>query len=270
MSSRPKDDGEDISLFPFLSVLACVIGTLTMIIAAVAVSALDNDAVDAALEYQQKETELKTQHEDLLQLKDKLETEKSQLQESQSEEQKRIDDAKKRLAQLLAQLEKTEAELETISVDGPKVDVAAQTEQVEQMEQELKQRREKLAQMEKEIEDRNLPPKESEVSILPGGSGLGFNPYFVECDNGRVVIHEGQERIPVRTAELNTNPKFAKLLEDVKKDNKGTLVFLIRDDGLSTYHQARNFANSESVKNGKLPVIGDGRIDLSYFQRKAS
>ena len=117
--------------------------------------------------------------------------------------------------------------------------------------------------------ERKSPPEEAEVSIVPGGSGVGFTPTFVECDEGRIVIHDGGKTTPVRTAELNTNPDFAKVLEEVKSDEKGTLVFLIRDDGLSTYHTARNFANTKGVRNGKLPVIGDGRIDLSYFKKQA-
>lgn len=265
MSSRPRDDGEDISLFPFLSVLACVIGTLTMIIAAIAVQALDNDTVEAALEYQSKQAELDERHQELQQLRNQL----KQRQSEQSEEYQRVEELKKRLAALLAQLEETQGKLQTISIEGPKVDVAAQTEEVAQMEAELQSRREEIAQLEAQIAERNLPPEESQVSILPGGSGVGFAPWFVECDDGRIVIHDGDKTTPVRTAELNTNPDFAKVLEEVKAHDNGTLVFLIRDDGLGTYHAARNFANSKGVRNGKLPVIGDGRIDLSYFKKQA-
>ncbi|MEW4455055.1 hypothetical protein AB1L30_20475 [Bremerella sp. JC817] len=269
MAKRNKDTGEDISLFPFLSVLACVIGTLTMIIAAIAVQSLDNDAVDQAIEYQKKEEQLATDTAELEKLRNELKKKEAELKREQSSEQKKLEDAKKRLAELLAKLEKTESQLQNISIEGPKVNVAAQTEEISKMEDELKSRREKIAQLQKQIDERKLPPKESEVSILPGGSGVGFKPSFIECDDGRIVIHEDGKTIPVRTAELNTNPDFAKMLEKVKNQKDGTLVFLIRDDGLSTYNTARNFANSKGVKNGKLPVIGDGRVDLSYFTKQA-
>jgi len=265
MARRKADGGEDISLFPFLSVLACVIGTLTMIIAAVAVSALDNDTVDQALEYQEKKTQLDKENEELKELEKLFKKKQSELEKNQSEEQKRVKDLKDKLAELLAQLKETDKKLANISLDGNKIDVAVNNEDVEAMKSELKERREKIAQMEKEIADRNLPPEESEVSILPGGSGVGFNPSFVECDNGRVVIHEGAKTTPIRTAELNTSPKYAEILDEVKKDDKGSLIFLIRDDGLGTYYRARDLANAKQVKNGKLPVVGDGRIDLSYF-----
>ncbi|MBI1248729.1 hypothetical protein GC197_12920 [bacterium] len=269
MSKRNKDTGEDISLFPFLAVLACVIGTLTMIIAALAVQSLDNETVERAIEYENKQEELTANMAELEKLKAELKKREDKIKKEHSSEQKRLEDARKRLKELLAQMEKTEKELEKISIEGPKVDVAAMAEDVTKMEEELKMRREKIAQLQKVIDERKLPPKESEVSILPGGSGVGFTPSFVECDDGRVVIHEDGKTIPVRTAELNTNPDFAKILAKVKGQKDGTLVFLIRDDGLGTYNTARNFANAKGVKNGKLPVIGDGRVDLSYFTKKA-
>ncbi|RCS52622.1 hypothetical protein DTL42_07215 [Bremerella cremea] len=269
MGRRNKETGEDISLFPFLSVLACVIGTLAMVIAMIAIQSLDNDTVDRAIEYQKKEKELEQGNQELAKLREALKKKEAELSSERSEEQRSLENAKKRLAELLAKLEKTNEELSKISVEGPKVDVAAQNEEIAKMEAELKSRREKIAQLTAQLQDRKSPPEEAEVSIVPGGSGVGFTPTFVECDEGRIVIHDGGQTTPVRTAELNTNPDFAKVLEEVKSDEKGTLVFLIRDDGLSTYHTARNFANAKGVRNGKLPVIGDGRIDLSYFKKQA-
>jgi len=268
MAKRAQDGGDDVSLFPFLSVLACVIGTLTMIIAAVAVQALDNDTVDQAIKYEEKKAELAQADEDLAKLSAELKKKETQIRKEQSAEQKKLEDAKKRLAELLAKLEETQTKLDQISLDGPKVDLAGEAETIKEMEEELKSRREKIAQMEKEVADRKLPPKESEVSILPGGSGVGFDPSFVECDEGRIVIHDGGKTTPVRTNEMNTNPEFIKLLEEVKANPKGQVVFLIRDDGLSTYRSARGLVSAKGVKNGKLPVVGDGRIDLSYFKKK--
>ncbi|EAQ81196.1 hypothetical protein [Blastopirellula marina] len=268
MAKRSQDGGDDVSLFPFLSVLACVIGTLTMIIAAVAVQALDNDTVDQAIKYEEKKAELAETDAALAKLNAELKKKEAQLKSEQSAEQKKLADAKKRLAELLAKFDEAQSKLSQISLDGPKVDLAGEAESIKEMESELKSKREKIAQMEKEIADRKLPPKESEVSILPGGSGVGFDPTFIECDESRIVIHDGAKTTPVRTNELNTNPDFAKALAEVKANPKGSLVFLIRDDGLSTYWSARNFARAKGVKNGKLPVIGDGRIDLSYFKKK--
>ncbi|PQO31181.1 hypothetical protein C5Y96_12590 [Blastopirellula marina] len=269
MAKGRQAEGEDISLFPFLSVLACVIGTLAMVIATIAVQSLDNDAVDAAMEYQKKEKELQAETAELDKLRDQLKKREEQIKRENSSEQKKLEDAKKKLAELLAKLEETQTKLQNISIEGPKVNVAALTEEVGTMEEELKGRREKIAQLTKLIAERKLPPKEAENSILPGGSGVGFKPSFIECDDGRIVIHEDGKTIPVRTAELNTNPDFAKMLDKVKGQKDGTLVFLIRDDGLSTYNTARNYANAKGVKNGKLPVIGNGRVDLSYFTKQA-
>ena len=56
-----------------------------------------------------------------------------------------------------------------------------------------------------------------------------------------------------------------KLLDRVADNDKATIIFLVRDDGLATYELASRIARSRYARNGKLPVIGQGRIDLSLF-----
>ena len=46
MSRRQRQSGQSVSLFPFLSILACVIGTLTLMITALAQGARPAEAVD--------------------------------------------------------------------------------------------------------------------------------------------------------------------------------------------------------------------------------
>ena len=138
---------------------------------------------------------------------------------------------------------------------------------IKQEEARLKELQQQQAQLRAELAERKQPPPEAEVKIQPSGTGYDLNPVFVECAAGSIVLHDGPEPKRIPRGEITTHPAFQKLLEKVKQDKKGTLVFLVRPDAVATYNAARNFARSNYVKNGKLAVAGQGKLDLSLFQK---
>ena len=74
--ARRRGGDDDVSLFPFLSIIACVIGVLTLLISALALAQMDNEAV-ASLEQWEK-----TQRE-LASIRDEIERLKTQLDQNQ-------------------------------------------------------------------------------------------------------------------------------------------------------------------------------------------
>jgi DNA-binding NtrC family response regulator len=104
--------------------------------------------------------------------------------------------------------------------------------------------------------------------MLPGGSGLGFEPVFVECAAGSIVLHTTKEPQRIRRADLATEKAFISLLDQVAESQKKSVIFLVRDDGLSTYRTVRDLATAHEARHGKLPVIGQGRLNLGYFTDK--
>ena len=62
-----------------------------------------------------------------------------------------------------------------------------------------------------------------------------------------------------------TDKDFIALMEKVANGTNDSLVFLVRSDALSTYRTARRLCTDREIRNGKLPVVGSGRIDLSHF-----
>ena len=58
MARRPRANDDDISLFPFLSIIACVIGVLTMMIATLALAQTDTPDVALIEKYEQTQKEL--------------------------------------------------------------------------------------------------------------------------------------------------------------------------------------------------------------------
>ena len=103
--------------------------------------------------------------------------------------------------------------------------------------------------------------------IQPGGSGVDLKPTFVECAASGIVVYEGETPRRVLRADLGSDEGFLALLDRVAADSKATVIFLVHDDALSTYYAARSLARSHFARNGKLPVIGHGKIDLSMFDK---
>ena len=58
MGRRQESGDNDVSLFPFLSILACIIGVLTLMISTLALSQMDTEAVVAAEAYEKLEEDL--------------------------------------------------------------------------------------------------------------------------------------------------------------------------------------------------------------------
>ena len=265
MSRRRRDDAQ-VSLFPFLSVLACIMGALTLTIGALAHGQMDSAVEPASARQTDNSAQLKRELELIAsesrvlearkQLADQIRVqlnlavnELSKLQAQWAERKKQIQTN----AELKAQLERPLAELKT---------------RITQLESNLKPRTAKIQELEGELARRAAPPPEATVEVHPSGSGRDFDPIFVECRvDGIVLYNEAVPRV-VPIAELRTNAGFLEMLQGLSQDPKATLIFLVRSDGISTYFVARDVARSKNCRNGKLPIIGQGEIDLSLVKKQ--
>jgi len=265
MSRRRRKATQAVSLFPFLSILACVIGTLTLMITALALGQMDNDTVANAEKYEQVKNRLEAVRQLVERLKRKIQ-----------EVEQHADDTQKRLAEALLELERLKMQKEklfepdekkkTPEVEIPTVDIEKHKQRLEQMQAELAEHEETKKELLAELKERMKPPEEAQVMIHPGGSGVNLDPTFVECTASGIVIYEGDEPTRVRAADLKTDKTFIGLLDRIAKQPNATVIFLIRDDALGTYYSARSIARAHYARNGKLPVIGHGKIDLSLFE----
>jgi hypothetical protein len=85
---------------------------------------------------------------------------------------------------------------------GSRSELARLERRAAELAEELNSQKEQLAHLENEWEARQQPPDEAQVSILPSGSAVGFDPVFVECASGSVIIHQGDSPPRIRTADL--------------------------------------------------------------------
>lgn len=254
-----------VSLFPFLSILACVIGTLTLMITALALGQMD----DTSLNEQMRLEALRKQLEADLKLIEQLKAEIARFEDHTDNLTKRIVEARREAEQLerltedLIEQRKKEPEVE---IEVIAIDLEAHKERIAKLKKELEEFQQKREALMAELERRGEPPEEAEVIVRPSGTGADLEPTFVECTASGIFIHEGDEPIHVRTGDLKTDETFRSLLQRIAGRPKASVIFLIRDDAVGTYNAARAVALELRARNGKLPVIGHGKLDLSMFR----
>jgi hypothetical protein len=273
MARRPIPDEDDVSLFPFLSIIAAIIGVLTLMIAAVTINQLNQEdvkeAVENSIEMGDLEKKLVVYTGEIEKLKLKLGAEEAEILKKKTERQQELVKTEAELNRLIEELKMVQEEAERdkqIKIVIPEIP-KEQRETIADMQTQLALVKERLAVLQKELEKREEPPEEAEVSILPGGSGLSFIPRFVECSADSLVLHTEAEPVRMRRGEAAANPLFVKLLEEVANNQNMTIVFLVRDDGVDTFNFLSKICNDNEVRNGKLPVIGSGKLDFSHFNQ---
>lgn len=264
MARRRGGDDEGVSLFPFLSILACVIGTLTLMITALALGQMDNDTVASAETFERVKREAKKSEKEIVRLRSELE---------QAEEG--TDDSQKELARLREQLARIQRDVQAAidankepppEVEMPRLDTAAHEKRMKALESELTQVAAQIKELLALLAKRKKPPPEAEVRIQPSGSGVDLVPTFVECTGRDIVMYDREPPRRVPRTEIATDKEFLALLDRIAKAPKATVIFLVRDSGLGTYYAARGQAQARYARNGKLPVIGKGKLDLSLFE----
>ena len=274
MRRRIATDDDDVSLFPFLSIIAAVIGVLTLMIAAVTLGQMNQDdvkeAVANAIKMEQLQKALAATEDEAEELTLRLDKEQAKLLEGASSRQNELVKSRAELEALVKQLaeaQKKTEEAKKVTIVIPEVP-PGERETVGDMQTQLASIQGRLAILKKELDQKTKPPEEAQVSVLPGGTGLSFTPNFVECRAGAIVLHTEEPPLTIRNAEVAANAKFVALLNKVANDNQQSIVFLLRSDSLGTYRMVKKLCDDNNVRNGKLPAVGNGRLDFSQFRKK--
>jgi len=290
--ARRRKQSTSISLFPFLSILACIIGTLTLMITGLAISQMGSD--EGFKQVDKYESSLK-KLPDLSAMVQQLQAAVAKAQENAGSQQQAMIDLQKQLTKQLEDLIAQKNTLLTQAAPEKMTDAELQaqltelqTEQAKKLAALDKKRKDAIAALDKqikELEDLLEKIKELEaqlakaptvdpaqVKVLPSGSGVNLKPTFVECAATSIVLFDQGKETRVPRGQIRTNPAYKALIKRISDANvdevknkkpKSTIIFLVRDDAISTYNLARDVARTGGAQNGKLPVVGQGKLDLS-------
>ena len=212
---KKKKADLEISLFPFLSILACVIGILTLMITAIVIAQIDPEAVNEKIE---------TALEDDEEFQKKIEERKKELDDLRKEieaikkdpfkkiDPKKKDQLKQEIAMVTEQIKKAKTE--------EKQGKIIQGEMVK-MKADLAKMMKDLEQAEEEWELMKEPEKFATMVVKQSGSGAGgdLEPTFIECnEKGIRVYEEDGKHFEVPVAQINGNPKLKALIQKVAKE----------------------------------------------------
>ena len=261
MARRRRRDETAVSLFPFLSVLACVIGTLTLLLSALAVGHMGGESVEQvflAERLRASEISLAGGTAILEELEAQLALQSQALQDEE--------EVGRRLAGLGLELD--------ISLEDLEQWVHLQSQLAEMddrqgvLEDQIKALKRRTKDKQADLKKRESIQKGAPIIIDPSGMGRDQRPYFVLCTADYVeILNRGGEsygRFP--TDQLEFDKLFEKFLVRAGRISDAIVIFLIRPEGVATHSLASRAADQLGVRNAKLPLPGTGEIDFSRLR----
>lgn len=249
-----------VSLFPFMSVLACTIGALILLLSSLSLSAVvPRDASprspaptgSAAAKRpgaqsggpRHDEAEALAAVEALLARVDRA------LATEDGSELLPLEAIAERLS-AKSQSRRLEADLARLEAERKKLEQDRET--VEASVEVLESRRETLP-----------------ILIDPTGLSRNLSPWFVECDAGGATAYRASDGTSVYLPreELSASLDYGRYLRRLRAMPGVLLVLLIRPDGLQTAGIAARVAEGAGVRVATLPLPGTGKLDWSLLQR---
>lgn len=261
--ARRRREGLEVSLFPFLSVLACVIGTLTLILASMAVSHVGSSSLAGVrlgdrLDFAQAA---------LLEASLELEALELELDTAQSARADH-DELRQRLDGLGLSPEISLEALEKLVDENRMADEAAliiaRRDRLEAKRGALERRVEGLRA---DVDLRADAKRDLAMRIAPAGVGPAYRPYFAECTANYIEVHTTRSDFSYRvpSEDVLRGQDFQRFLRRIRVLRNTKLVFLVRPEGVETFQVASEAARRLEVDFAKLPLPGDGELDFSAF-----
>ena len=271
MAKRARASGGSVNLFPFLSILICIIGCLCLIIVVINLIGMNkgegrtSEEVERAREY----VVLEREKEEKLKELDRL----RQLIENLIQQNRDVILARDKLISLKQMLENQE------TIDKSREELIAKFNLLKTTNNKLvedeKFLQEEIKKKEAELAKRATPPEAAALQVRPSGSSSSTRPSFVEISDRGVYIHRSltQEPVSIPVASLNQSEDFINLLKLIASQPYNRLIFLVRGTpgAVKTLNEASqmvanyNRTNGTEIIPGRLPLPGEGKVDLRMF-----
>lgn len=267
MAKRSRENEARITLFPFLSILACVIGTLILLIMCLAMSQMGARPDDEAVRRAEEHALLSRQVQADAQRRTELEAVIARLRALRADLDRLRPEAErlKTLEQEIREAQVRVTERERLLAEKLRLE-----QQLAALEAEYRRLADMLESLQAELAKRQDIAAGPVVKVEPGGSGLSpsMAPAFVETDATGLVLHGDGAPERVTRPLIGSHAGFRETLDRVAADPRAILVFLVRSDGIGTLSAARSVAAGRGARVGQLPIPGHGKLDLSLFKAR--
>ena len=270
--ARRQKKKQEVSLFPFLDILACVIGNLILIITAVVLESVDSDKIaeQFANEAVQQQTE-----QNLQAIRDLEESLKKLKQDSISSDT-RVQKAQQQLAEAERAQREARGRLLEVPPPPPPPD-DEDTAELKKRELEIQEIIAEMKRIEAKIADKKKKPDQT-ISVLYENKGRGGvrRPFFVEITKNDLVLlpnaldyknlFDSESPIKIPVAKAASDKSFRKLQDYVlthlgktgllRRKRDTIITFLVRPEGVNTYRTVKQIVNQYEKKNENRLVVG--------------
>ena len=265
--AKAKKAEIEISLFPFLSILACVIGILVLILCTVVISQIDPEGVE----------EVKKQNEENLERKKRLD----ELEIARLELEKKLKEAENRLKKKVdfsADLKKTQQTLAQLKkeIDSKQSKSSEVSKLSKELVIKLKQKdtllaslaeKEKLHKALMEAIQKEKERVHSKLKLESTGSGFlaNFNPIYVDCTLKGITVMTDDKPLEIPRGAISKHKAWISLLKKTAKSQKGIFVFLVRPnyEAVSNYWYTKSICEKNGAKTSKIPLNSKLPLTLS-------
>lgn len=273
MARRAKDSGGAVNLFPFLSILICIIGCLTLIIVVINLISMNKGEGRTSEEVERAK-------EFLLVEKEKTEKQKEmdtlrQLIENVIQQNRDAITSRDKLFSLKKALDNKE------EIDKSREELIAKFNLLKTTNQKLEADEkfllEEITKKEEEIAKREKPPEAAALRVRPSGSSSTTHPFFAEVSDRGLYLHRSltEDPVSIPIASLNQSEEFINLLKSIAAQPYNRLIFLVRGSpgAVKTLTEASqlvtsfNKANGTEIIPGRLPLPSEGKVDLQMFAK---
>lgn len=260
MARRRTSGKKEVSLFPFLDILGCLIGSLILIITTVVLEQMDTRPIaeaaridDVKLQADREQARRRTLEQRLADIDRTSNTSDARLATARA----RADAAARKNAEARARLAAAERIKVEKTTAPPPPDLAPLEAKRKELEAEASKLRAEIAARRK--------PVEQAIVVLPPNQGGGGpkRGIFVEAAKGKVIVHDPKKPWEATADKLAGDPRFKELLKSVAADKDAVITILVRPDGIGTWSAVNTAASAAGARVGRVPLPGSGRLDLT-------
>lgn len=261
---RRRRAANGITLFPFLSVLACVIGTLTLLISGLALGEIGSTYLE----------EIRLE-EEVVRLTERVErrgAEAALLRTGIAASEAKIEPLLRIRGEVgrWKERQREAARLSTALIEE-REQLGVLISRQPDLEAEVLYLEEQVALLERRLaqEQRTLAEAGKSVQLRPTGSGAGLVTRFIECTENALVIdpdRPAEQRRIVRGLDLGESAVLVHLFQQIRSREQQILVFLVRPDSVPVFMVARDLALEHDVLHGAMPVPTQRPLDFSLFR----
>ena len=270
--ARRQKKKQEVSLFPFLDILACVIGNLILIITAVVLESVDSDklAEQFANEAIQQQTE-----QNLQTIRD-LEKSLEKLKQDSISSDARVQKAHQQLVKAERAQREAQGRLLDVPPPPPPPD-DEDTAELKKRELEIQEIIAEMKRIEAKIADKKKKPDQT-ISVLYENKGRGGvrRPFFVEITKNDLVLlpnaldyknlFDSEDPIKIPVGKAGSDKSFTKLMDYVlthlgktgllRRKRDTIITFLIRPEGVDSYRMVKKVVDQYEKKNENRLVVG--------------